>query len=39
MPKLVRDLIPQIITKQGKISVTKIIDIEEYKKRTGNKIN
>jgi predicted house-cleaning noncanonical NTP pyrophosphatase (MazG superfamily) len=32
MPKLVRDLIPQIITKQGKVPVTRILDDEEYKK-------
>lgn len=38
MPKLVRDLIPQIITKQGKIPVTKIMDTEEYKKELAKKL-
>lgn len=38
MPKLVRDLIPQIITKQGKIPVTKTMDMEEYKKELAKKL-
>ena len=38
MSKLVRDLIPQIITKQGKTPVTRIMDIEEYKKELATKL-
>lgn len=38
MPKLVRDLIPQIITRQGKTPVTRIMDIEEYKKELATKL-
>lgn len=38
MPKLVRDLIPQIIIKQGKIPITRIVDIEEYKKELITKL-
>ncbi len=38
MPKLVRDLIPQIIIKQGKIPITRIMGIEEYKKELITKL-
>ena len=38
MQKLVRDLIPQIITKQGRIPVTRIMELEEYKKKLATKL-
>lgn len=38
MPKLVRDLIPQIITKQGKTPITRIMEMEEYKKELATKL-
>lgn len=38
MPKLVRDFIPEIIIKQGKIPVTRIMEKEEYKKELAIKL-
>lgn len=38
MPKLVRDLIPSIILKQGRTPVTKILNLEEYKNELALKL-
>ena len=38
MQKLVRDLIPQIITKEGRVPVTRIMELEEYKKKLVTKL-
>lgn len=38
MPKLVRDLIPEIISRQGKNPITRVLDNEEYKKELISKL-
>jgi predicted house-cleaning noncanonical NTP pyrophosphatase (MazG superfamily) len=38
MPKLVRDKIPQIIKNQGKIPVTRIMELDEYKIELAKKL-
>jgi predicted house-cleaning noncanonical NTP pyrophosphatase (MazG superfamily) len=38
MPKLVRDLIPTIITKQGKTPISRILNVEEYKEELAIKL-